>query len=192
METQLFRVGDGLQRWYIGKTLLANEQPLDLGDGWTVTVYTEGSRNEVEVLLNGQQQYWCNISRANVVWLFEKGAATLTKEDPAHKALAKFALDALADRQAGTILVGATILAPGKTINGKTYRTRMGSHNHFTDGNARRISGPYGRIKMKCVGGTYLVAVHRHVDHDIFAVEITAEPNYNRDHLRQCLMHDLA
>lgn len=192
MERRLSRVGDGLQRWYIGKALLVNEQPLDLGDGWTVVVYTEGSRNEVEVSLNGRQQYWCNISRANDVWLFEKGAATLTKEDPEHKALAELALDALADRQAGTILVGVTILAPDETISGKTYRTRMGSLNHFTDGYVRRVSGPHGRIKMECVGGTFLVAVMRHVDRNIFAVEITAESNYDRDRLKQCLMHDLA
>lgn len=190
METRLTRKGDGWQRWYIGDTPMKNGQPTIIGDGWTAIASSQGSRNMVTVLRGDELQYECNISRTEAVWLFDNGAATLAKENPAHMALARVAVDALAQRRAGPgILVSVSILPPNKTVNGMSFRTKMSSNNYFTDGTITRLGGAQGRVTKRCVGGSYLVYALRHVDLTIFAVEITAQANYNTERLAHCLRH---
>lgn len=186
METQLTRVG---RRWYIGNLPVTNGQTTTIGEGWTLIVRIQGSRNTVEVFLGDELQYRCNISRAEEVWLFDNGVAELTRHDAPYKALVQQALAALAQRRAGPgVLVKVTWLPRGKTVGGLTFRTRMGANNYFSDGTLQRLSMAHARITMRCVGGSYLVQTHRHEDSlAIFAVDVTVQTGCHVESLERCL-----
>lgn len=184
MEALITRVG---KRWYTGDLAVRNGQPVDAGNGWTFTIRVRGERHVAEVFFNDELQYSCIISRAERLWLFSNGAAEVIVEDAAHKRLAQLALSALAARGKKNAWVKVGILPRGKTINGNTFRTRMGANNYFSDGQFQRLSQVHVRISMRCIGGSYLVQTHRHDNLVIFAVEITAQTNYHEESLERCL-----